>query len=246
MAFFNSFGGWISLLFSVIIFSNLLGDHRLARLAQYLLVGLSMGYLGVLAVQFGLRPLLAQSFPLAVMTAPGHFITILLALVLFVAGCEQIFRRQRPDEGLPTSLLRGLGAIPLALMVGTGAAVLLLGAIQGTILPQIELLIQPNEVRSIGANDPFSWLLFLILSAGVLFHLTVHPQRHLQGQIAPLRQLMQLWMWVGERALWFAAGLFFARIFAARYSLLIGVVAQWQQQITSSGLWAQILILLGN
>ncbi len=49
-------GFWGSLVMTLIIFSGILGDHALARLGQHLLVGASIGYLGVLAIQHVLRP----------------------------------------------------------------------------------------------------------------------------------------------------------------------------------------------
>ena len=239
VTFFTNFGGWAGLIFSVLIFSNLLGDHRLARLAQYVLVGLSMGYLAVLAIQFGIRPLLAtvSNFEAVVNFAtvsPGRWLTLLLALLLFVAGCERMFRRGRSESS--NTPLRWLGLIPLSLLVGVGVAALLIGVVRATIVPQATLLTSGLDVAGQWVvRDSWTRLLMLILSAGVLFHLTIHPERHLSSQIAPLRQLMQVWMWLGQRALWLVAGIFFARIFAARYTLLITLVHGWWTQIQTSG-----------
>ncbi|MFN8445707.1 MAG: hypothetical protein U0175_33255 [Caldilineaceae bacterium] len=234
IAFFTSIGGWVGFLFSLLIFSSLLGDHRLARLAQYVLVGLSMGYLGVLAVQYGLRPFFERSLVVDTGT-PWRALTWLLALMLLLAGGELILSRGRGDAP-GNAFVRWLGLIPVGLMVGVGVTVALIGIVQVTLSQQAWLIITHNTSAS-GSTSNFDWLLSLLLSAGVLFQLTVHPERHLSWQFAPLRQLMQVWMWVGQRALWFAAGLLFVRIFAARYMLLIALLEQWRNQILTSGLW---------
>lgn len=232
VTFFTNIGGWVGLLFSVIVFSSLLGDHRLARLAQYVLVGLSMGYLAVLAIQFGVRPLVV-SVQIGSVPDPGLWATLVLAALLFVAGTERMFRRGR--EAASSTLLRWLGMIPLGLMIGVGVGALLIGVLQGTLLPQATLLITGVQIdQAVLIENAQERLLMLIVSAGVLFHLSINPERHLNSQLAPLRQLMRAWMWIGQRALLLVAGMFFVRIFAARYMLLIGLVNNWWQQIQTS------------
>lgn len=233
IALFTTVGGWAGFLFSLLIFSSLLGEHRLARLAQYVLVGLSMGYLGVLAIQYGLRPFFERSLVIDAGT-PWRSVTWFLALLLLVAGSERILSRGREATG--SALLRGLGVLPVGLLVGVGVAVALIGLVQVTLGPQAWVLISRQSGAALTGSKG-TWLLSLILSAGVLFQLTIHPQRHLAWQFAPLRQLMQIWMWIGQRALWFAAGLLFARIFAARYMVLIALLEQWRNQILASSLW---------
>lgn len=233
IALFTTVGGWAGFLFSLLIFSSLLGEHRLARLAQYVLVGLSMGYLGVLAIQYGIRPFFERSLVMDTGT-PWRVVTWILALLLLVAGSERILSRGR--EATNSALLRGLGVLPVGLLVGVGVAVALIGLVQVTLGPQAWVLISRQSAAAL-ASSKSTWLLSLILSAGVLFQLTIHPERHLAWQFAPLRQLMQIWMWIGQRALWFAAGLLFARIFAARYMVLIALLEQWRNQIAASGWW---------
>ncbi|MEZ4675610.1 MAG: hypothetical protein R2932_15370 [Caldilineaceae bacterium] len=47
---------WVSFFFSLMIGSLLLRDNFFAKLAQYIFVGVSVGYLAALAVQHVLRP----------------------------------------------------------------------------------------------------------------------------------------------------------------------------------------------
>ena len=70
------------------------GDNLLSRLARYILVGVSIGYLGALAIQHVLRPRLfvpVLNSPLAtLMVAPQLWFALLLGLLLIMAGIERM------------------------------------------------------------------------------------------------------------------------------------------------------------
>src|SRR3954468_14682600 len=103
-------GFWGGLIMTVIIFSALIGDHVLARLGQHLLVGASLGYLAVLAVQHVLRPRLITPLLADPTGDLLRWVPLLLGIVLLVAGLERIMR---PATSTPPALwrrtLHGLG-----------------------------------------------------------------------------------------------------------------------------------------
>ncbi len=233
-ALFADAGLWISFVFSLLIFSALLGDHALTRLAQYVLVGVSLGYLGILAIQFGLRPFVS-SLLASNSDVTWNLITAILALGLAFAGSEHIFTGKREDSptqrlgsSFYSALLRWLGEIPLGILLGVGITITLAGALQGTILPQFWLLATRDLDWQASLDLWIAGLFSFLITAGVLFHLLIQPQAHLDEQPWPIRQLMHSWMWLGQRALWLAAGVLFARLFASRLSVLIAQVEVWR------------------
>lgn len=113
-------GGFLLTLF---IYSYLLGDNALYRIAVHIMVGVTAGYAAVVAVLEVFVPLFQQL--LADPTAPANvlwLIPLILALLLLLIWV-------RPVAWLANG---AVGAL-----VGVGAAVGLVGVITGTLLPQI-------------------------------------------------------------------------------------------------------------
>lgn len=112
---------WVAALVTVLVWSYLLGERRLFRLAQHLLAGLATGYLVLLAVREVLLPRLVE--PL--LRDPAGHVALLPGLVLVgaLAGAQW--------------LPRPVVAVPVAVLVGGTAAFALGGAVAGTLLPQL-------------------------------------------------------------------------------------------------------------
>lgn len=112
----------IGFVLTLLIYSYLVGDNPLYRLAVHLLVGVSAAYAAVIAVRELVWPL-AQRL-LADPTAPDNLpwlVPLIFALLLLLSLI-------RPVAWLSNS---SVGAL-----VGVGAAVALVGAITGTLIPQ--------------------------------------------------------------------------------------------------------------
>ncbi len=113
----------IGLVLTLFIYSYMIGDNPLYRISAHLLVGVSAAYAAVVVVRQLLLPiwLQVQANP----TAPDS--VIWLVPILFVL---MLLARRLPSVGW-------LGNTTLALLVGVGAAVALLGSLTGTLWPQI-------------------------------------------------------------------------------------------------------------
>ncbi len=112
---------WVAALVTIGVWSYLLGERRVFRLAQHLLAGMATGYLVLIALREILLPRLLM--PLANDPA-GHLLLIpALALVVALAG----------GRWLP----RAVAGLPVAILVGATAAFALGGAVSGTLLPQL-------------------------------------------------------------------------------------------------------------
>lgn len=113
----------VGLILTLFIFSYVYGDNVLYRLAVHLLIGVSAGYATVVAVREVFIPIgqQIQADP----TAPTNVLWFVpLGLVVLLA-----LKWVRPIAWISNSAV--------AMLVGVGAAVALVGAITGTLLPQV-------------------------------------------------------------------------------------------------------------
>lgn len=116
-------GLWAGFIFTLMIFSYVLGDNILYRLAVYVFVGLAAGYIVVVTVESVLLPWLRGSL-LAPELGLGERA---LGLVPFILGLLLLLKS--------SPYLGRLGNIAIAFVIGVGTAVALVGAISGTLYP---------------------------------------------------------------------------------------------------------------
>ena len=117
--------GWVGLVLTLLIFSYLLADNFLYRLAVYLFVGVAAGYAAVVAVEGVLLPWLNSTL-LAGGAPAGQ---IVLGVVPLLVGLLLLIKAYPP--------LAHLGNLGMAFLIGIGTAVALVGTISGTLLPLI-------------------------------------------------------------------------------------------------------------
>lgn len=235
----NAAGVWVGFIFTLLIFSALLGDHLLARLAQYILVGAVLGYAVVVTWQTILTSDVVTSLRTAPQEKPWNWIPILLAMIMLVAGLERIFTQGRASSGPGTRRIRGLralGALPALALVSIGAAVALVGAVQGTLAPQFLSAARYHLQWGTAWSGPITGMLVLVLTVASLLFFVVDADRHLEQQPLWIRRLMRIVLWTGQRALWLAAGALFARLLASRLSLLAAELAHWSSTLPSTPL----------
>jgi hypothetical protein len=216
-------GMWGGLIMTLLIGSLLLGDGVPARLGQHLLVGAAVGYGGVLAVQHILRPQVIEPLLADPLGEPWLWVPAALGLLLLVAGVD---RTLAPSQTTPfprwRRLLYGLGRLPVAILLALGVSAGLFGALQGTLLPQFGRAAALTLDAS--AAGALLGILTLLITTASLLYWAVDPARHLAGQPPTVRRLLGGWLWLGQRAIWLAAGVIFARLLASRLSLLIARV----------------------
>ncbi len=232
-------GLWLGLAISLLVFSAILGDHWFARLGQYILVGGALGY----AAAITLRALYVMPIWRALADEPAgngwQFVPLFLAILLFIAGLEQIIFPSKPGarQGRFRQLIRGAGAVPVALLIGAGIAVAALGLFQGTLGPQFLRAAQIGLPFSEPLDVFLGGLLTLLITSGVIVHFAIDPVQHLADQPRIAQRILRGWIWIGQRAIWLAAGVIFARLAVSRISLLIAQFAYWQATIASIGIW---------
>lgn len=112
----------VGALLTVMVLSYILGDNPLFRAAVHLFVGVTAGYAGAIALRSVLYPALVR--PL-LGEPPGLTPALLVAWALVLLLIFKAF---------PSTA--SLGTLPVALLVGVGAALVVGGAISGTLVPQ--------------------------------------------------------------------------------------------------------------
>ena len=235
-------GIWVGLVMSLLVFSAILGDHWLARLGQHILVGAALGYAAAVTSHALLGLAFVQGLIAAPAQEPWNWIPVLLALLLVLSAAERLFFQGEggPPAGGVRRLLRWAGVLPAALLLGAGVAIVAVGAIQGTLLPQFLAAARSGLQPEAPLGLFFTGLITLLITASALVYFALDPQRHLEGQPRWVQRLIRAWVWFGQRAVWFAAGALFARLAASRTSLLIAQLEWMRATFTATELWQTI------
>ena len=116
----------IAVVLTLLVLSRIVGDNPLFRVAQYLFVGVSLGYAFVVVYFEVLRPAVAGLFASA-----NNPMVLSVRLVPFVLGLMLLPRLTNRQSA------SWLANLPLGLLFGVGAALALGGAIVGTLFPQL-------------------------------------------------------------------------------------------------------------
>jgi hypothetical protein len=229
-------GLWLGFIFTLLILSALLGDHLLARFAQYVLVGAVLGY----AVIVTWQSILSSSLIIALRSdpdaAPWNWIPVALAAIMAIAGLERIASQGRTTGPEPAwrHALRTIGSIPALALVAVAAAVALVGAVQGTLAPQFLHTARTGLEWGAPPVEFATGVLTLLLTTATLIFFVIDADRHLSRQPEWVQRLAFGWVWLGQRAVWLAAGALFARLLASRLSLFVAELAYWMQILQSS------------
>lgn len=111
----------IGFVFTLMIFSYLLGDNFLYRLAVYVFVGFTAGFIAIVTIESVVVPWFNTTLFSGEAPRIGlGFIPIVIALLLLFKTTQRLGR---------------LGNYGMALIIGVGTAVALVSALVGTIIP---------------------------------------------------------------------------------------------------------------
>ena len=203
----NLITGSLSFIFTLMIISYLIGDNPLFRLAIYIFVGISAGYAASVAWQHVLLPKLFE--PLLFGTMQQR----LLLLVPLLLGILMITRLS------PNS--NRFGDPAMAFLVGTGAAVAILGAVFGTIIPQTRASIDLFDSSASG-NLLEHLLEGTIFLAGTISTLVYFQFSSRTSSVGSKRGKFVMGLgWLGKIFIAITFGVLFAGVFAAALTALI-------------------------
>ena len=200
--------GIISFLLTLMILSYLIGDNPAFRVAVYIFVGVSAGYVAAVAWWQVLYP--KVFVPLLF----GSFLDHLLALVPLILGVLLLMKLSPRTAWL--------GTPSVAFLVGVGAAVAVGGAVMGTLIPQTQASFNAFIPTSAGE----SWLARLFFGAIMLVGtITTLVYFHFGAKATaggPQRNKLVIWLgWIGQVFIAMTLGVLFAGVFAAALTTLI-------------------------
>jgi hypothetical protein len=197
-------GIWVGAILTLLVFSYLLGDTPLFRIAQAIFVGVAVGYAVNAAFYLILLPRLI--YPLA--DDPRGFAPLFVPLALGILLFAKLRAAWAP-----------LGNLPIAFLFGVGAALAIGGALSGALVPQIAAtvvsLAPAQKMETVIGN----WLLVIgTIGALLSFRFLAQPQRPLARAVDALGRG---WAYVGRWFVLIAFGAIFADTAVARVSVLI-------------------------
>ena len=228
-AYLDAAGTWVAVILTLFVFSYLLGDNALYRLAEHIFVGVAVGYAAVVVFHNVLVPkLLAPIFEAVRARDWYQFQLLLLPLALGLLLMTKSFKRARP--------VSWWGSFSVALLLGVGGALAIGGALLGTLLPQVDAA--ADVTRYVSGYGPglglFSGFVVLVGTTGVLLHFHFGASRDEQdqrsatlssskGRLAELADwLVQTWGGLGRWFIFIAFGALLATTFMSRLSFLVG------------------------
>ena len=197
----------VGLILTVLIFSYLIGDNPMFRLAVYLFIGVASGYGATVVWYYVLIPKLFD--PLR----SGNLVSIVPLLL-----CVSLLTKLSPR-------ISWMGNIAMAILVGVGAAAAVGGAVIGTLIPQVRAAVDALDIRSApgGAQTMAILLNGLVMLAGTVF--TLGYFQFTAGRApdgTPKRNpLFEGIAWVGRIFIAITFGVIFAGVYMAALTAMI-------------------------
>lgn len=190
---------------TVMIFSYLLGDNFLYRIAVHLLVGAAAGYSLIVAVESVIIPW----FKLTLIGgfANPNFVIGLIPLLVGVLLAFKISPR-----------LSRFGNLGLAFVLGIGSAVAIWGAVAGTLLP-----LATATARSLSPSNVRDGIIALLGTLSTLIYFTYWAIRRSSGEATqplPIRAIG----WVGKGFIVITLGATFALVILSALTIFTNVI----------------------
>lgn len=202
----NIFTGLAGLVFTLMIFSYVIGDNFLFKLALYIFTGVSAGYIASVSWQQVLWPKLIS--PLFF----GSTLDVLLLIVPLI-GSLMILMKVSPR-------LAGVGRFAMAFIVGAGAAVTVVGAIRGTLIPQVAGTINAFDSNLGMVNVLINGSVILLGTILTLIYFHFGAQTRADGSVRRFG-VIEVLAWLGRFFVGVTLGVVFAGVYAAALTALI-------------------------
>jgi hypothetical protein len=197
-------------LLTIMVLSYIFGDNPLFRIALYIFIGVSAGYVAVVIIYQILMPKLI--IPLLY----GKELQRLLALIPLILSTLLLFK-------LSPRFAR-IGNLSVAYLVGAGAAVLIGGTIFGTLFPQISGTVQAFRINQQSGLSPVEQLIgasvILIGAATSLayFHFGASQR---PGKALRRMRFVEILAAIGKFFIAFTLGAIFSGVFLSALAALV-------------------------
>jgi hypothetical protein len=197
----------IGLTLTLMVFSYLIRDNPLFRVAVYLFIGVASGYAAAVVWHSVILPKLIQP---AVTLNPLALVPSVFAISLLAKFSPR---------------LSWLGSFAMAVLVGVGAAAAVGGALIGTLLPQAQAAINRFDILSAAGPREMVSRLFqgLVMLGGTVFTLaSFHFSAGRAADGTPKRNpILEGIAWVGRIFIAITLGALFAGVYTAALTAMI-------------------------
>ncbi len=199
---------FVGLILTLMIFSYLIGDNPLFRIAVYLFVGVASGYAATVTVYHVLLPKLN-------LFQTNDFNQLLLAIIPLLLGVSLLAKF--------SPRISWIGNFGMAVLVGVGAAAALGGALIGTLVPQVQASIDAFDFRAAGTSPILRLVEGTVMFFGTV--LTLASFHFSAGRLAdgtPRRNsLLEGIAWIGRIFVAITLGVLFAGVYMAALTAMI-------------------------
>lgn len=192
----------IGFVLTLMVFSYLIGDNPMFRVAVYLFIGVASGYAAVVTWHYVLIPRLFDR-----LGDPNELALTIVPLVLSISLLTKLSPR-----------ISWIGNFAMAVLVGVGAATALGGALVGTLIPQAEAAME--------AFSPRSFLGLIeggVMLAGTLLTLVYFQFGAKQAADGAIRRnaVIEILAWLGRLFIAVTFGVLFAGVYMAALTAMI-------------------------
>lgn len=214
-------GIWIAAILTIMVYSYLLGDNPLYRVAEHLLVGSAIAYAVVVSLHSVLIPRLFSRL------SEGQWLYI-IPLILGVL----LLTKVRPSWA-------DLGNVSMGVLLGVGVALALGGALSGTIGPQVRGTIaslNPVDYPETGWFGVLDAIVIVVGTIGTLLYFHFSVRKSDKQEENPRGGIIRIWAKIGRWTIMVAFGAIFASVTMSRISLFVGrvqfLLGDWLHIIT--------------
>lgn len=137
-----------SFILTIMIFSYIVRDNPLFRIATYFFIGVSAAYVFVLIFYQIIIPKLILPF------FSGDLSKILIQFIPLMLSILLIFKLNKQTSSI--------GDYPLAFLVGSGSVIILISAYSGTLIPMIDRITEPFSMSSLTISKIAGGLILVI------------------------------------------------------------------------------------
>lgn len=193
----------IGFVLTLMIFSYLIGDNPMFRIAVYLFIGVASGYAAVVVWHSVLIPKLFDQLA----GTPTQLALTVVPLILSVSLLAKLSPR-----------ISWLGNFAMAVLVGVGAGTAVGGALVGTLIPQVEAAM--DAVNSSSIFGVIEGVVMLIGTVLTLAYFQFGAKRAADGEVKR-NAIFEMLAWLGRIFIAVTFGVLFAGVYMAALTAMI-------------------------
>lgn len=197
----------VGLTLTLMIFSYLIGDNPLFRVAVYVFIGSASGYAAAVVWHYVLTPKLFEP-----LTDPAQLLLLVVPLILSISLLAKLSPR-----------ISWIGNFAMAVLVGVGAATAIGGALVGTLIPQAMAAMDGLNFRAATGSAFFSVIegaVMLIGTVLTLVYFQFAAKRAPDGSVKR-NSIVEILAFLGRIFISITLGVLFAGVYMAALTAMI-------------------------